>query len=343
MTTAREHLDVLGDLPGAWTGAVRYLLAREAEREATPPSDPAPVDVEPGVGAVVRDRHGDRWTRRSGGMWSVKEEFGWSTWADIQKHEGPLTLVSPPTPDAPPAPAPCMCGTPAAKNVDHDRDGCSYIDGYHGGTRLAPQPCGHATRVEGCGGCDPTAGWLNPTTPQPPAGQARDDEGAVERSVPWEALHQAKEDEGAVEALARWDKRGGAVWFDRDEWGLVTDALIDLRASAEARKKGNPESTSDVRAAMCVSMLTRLNTASMSTDGPCTDPATHHPHDECDGARGAVPGYGPTRERDDAAGEVVVQAADLRTCLPIRGDSVTYSDVSVMQAHQRLYASLAAR
>jgi hypothetical protein len=53
-----------------------------------------------------------------------------------------------------------------------------------------------------------------------------------------------------------WDLRGGSMWLDRDQWGVIIDALIKERAHAEARGTA----ASDVRAAMCVDLLERIDT-----------------------------------------------------------------------------------
>jgi len=58
-----------------------------------------------------------------------------------------------------------------------------------------------------------------------------------------------------------WDLRGGPLWLDREQWGIVTDALIEHRASATARKGANSASNSDVRAEMCVQIIQTINTA----------------------------------------------------------------------------------
>ncbi len=49
-----------------------------------------------------------------------------------------------------------------------------------------------------------------------------------------------------------------AMRFDREEWGVIVDALIQHRAHADDRKRGNSESTSDVRASMCADIITRV-------------------------------------------------------------------------------------
>lgn len=58
-----------------------------------------------------------------------------------------------------------------------------------------------------------------------------------------------------------WDMRGGPLWLDREQWGVITDALIEHRASATARKGMNSASNSDVRAEMCVQLIQTINTA----------------------------------------------------------------------------------
>lgn len=92
---------------------------RAAEEKARKP--PAPVDeaavealargIEPGVGAVVREKSkgGWAWTRESDGRWrsygSDGTKRGDSTFDKITANTS-VTLVPPPTPAAPPAPAP---------------------------------------------------------------------------------------------------------------------------------------------------------------------------------------------------------------------------------------------
>jgi hypothetical protein len=49
--------------------------------------------------------------------------------------------------------------------------------------------------------------------------------------------------------------------FDDDEvmdWGIVIDALVEHRASAERRKAANSESTSDTRADACARMIAAI-------------------------------------------------------------------------------------
>lgn len=53
----------------------------------------------------------------------------------------------------------------------------------------------------------------------------------------------------------------------REEWGVVVDALIQHREHAEDRRAANPESTSDVRADMCVDLIQRINRLA-STEEP---------------------------------------------------------------------------
>jgi hypothetical protein len=55
--------------------------------------------------------------------------------------------------------------------------------------------------------------------------------------------------------------RGFAIWFDRETWGIITDALIEHRASAQGRKAANAASTSDVRAEMCAEAIAEINHA----------------------------------------------------------------------------------
>lgn len=58
-----------------------------------------------------------------------------------------------------------------------------------------------------------------------------------------------------------FDERGGALWLSREEWGVVTDALIEHRESAGVRKAANSESTSDDRATMCAALIGRIGAA----------------------------------------------------------------------------------
>jgi hypothetical protein len=51
------------------------------------------------------------------------------------------------------------------------------------------------------------------------------------------------------------DWRGGSFWFSREDWGVITDALIEHRESATRRKAANSESTSDERADTCVRLI----------------------------------------------------------------------------------------
>lgn len=57
------------------------------------------------------------------------------------------------------------------------------------------------------------------------------------------------------------DTRGATVWFSREDWGVVIDALIEHTASAQRRKAGNSESTSDVRVEACGRMIGALTSA----------------------------------------------------------------------------------
>jgi hypothetical protein len=54
---------------------------------------------------------------------------------------------------------------------------------------------------------------------------------------------------------------GFALRLDREQWGVVIDALIEHRASATRRKAGNSASTSDVRADMCADLIGQINAA----------------------------------------------------------------------------------
>lgn len=60
---------------------------------------------------------------------------------------------------------------------------------------------------------------------------------------------------------ATWDARGGAIWLDREQWGVVIDALIEHHKHSTSRKAINPESTSDVRADECVRIIQTINAA----------------------------------------------------------------------------------
>lgn len=73
--------------------------------------------------------------------------------------------------------------------------------------------------------------------------------------------------------MDRMDDRGGAIWLSREEWGVVTDALIEHKASALARKAGNVESTSDERATMCTDLIGRINDAA----APVTPTPSYRP------------------------------------------------------------------
>jgi hypothetical protein len=55
--------------------------------------------------------------------------------------------------------------------------------------------------------------------------------------------------------------RGFSIWFDRETWGVITDALIEHRASAQGRKDANAASTSDVRADLCAETIQRITAA----------------------------------------------------------------------------------
>lgn len=59
-----------------------------------------------------------------------------------------------------------------------------------------------------------------------------------------------------------WDMRGGSMYFDREEWGVIVDALIQHREHAKERKTVNSESTSNVRAEMCADLIRRINAES---------------------------------------------------------------------------------
>lgn len=68
-----------------------------------------------------------------------------------------------------------------------------------------------------------------------------------------------------------WDARGGSLWADREDWGVVIDALIEHRASSANRKNGNPESTSDARAEKCGELIGRITTAAKSMSSPSAE------------------------------------------------------------------------
>ena len=68
-------------------------------------------------------------------------------------------------------------------------------------------------------------------------------------------------------SIGNWDMRGGALWLDREQWGVIVDALIEHRGSADARKKVNSESTSNVRADACLDLIGQINAAAKHDHG----------------------------------------------------------------------------
>lgn len=74
----------------------------------------------------------------------------------------------------------------------------------------------------------------------------------------WEVLLAAAP---AAQVAEGWDKRGGPIWLDRNQWGVVVDALIEHKRSAELRKDTNPASTSDERADLCDALIAVINAA----------------------------------------------------------------------------------
>jgi hypothetical protein len=74
--------------------------------------------------------------------------------------------------------------------------------------------------------------------------------------------------QGQVDALRPYDRRGDAplIPLNREEQGIVVDALIEHIDSAAKRKAVNPESTSDVRITMCRDII-RLMHAELAAVG----------------------------------------------------------------------------
>lgn len=68
------------------------------------------------------------------------------------------------------------------------------------------------------------------------------------------------------------DARGGPVWMDRDQWGIVTDALIEHRANADSRKAANDASSSDIRADMCTTIIALIRDATAIRASASTTP-----------------------------------------------------------------------
>jgi hypothetical protein len=64
-----------------------------------------------------------------------------------------------------------------------------------------------------------------------------------------------------VDRVSADTTRGFPLWLDRETWGVITDALIEHRASAQNRKGANSASTSDVRADLCADTIRRINDA----------------------------------------------------------------------------------
>jgi hypothetical protein len=72
--------------------------------------------------------------------------------------------------------------------------------------------------------------------------------------------------------------------FNREEWGVITDALIQHRGHATERKSANSESTSDVRADMCADLIRRLNATALRTYLELVASETARPGPEKDSA-----------------------------------------------------------
>jgi hypothetical protein len=51
-----------------------------------------------------------------------------------------------------------------------------------------------------------------------------------------------------VEQQAKFDERGGSLWFSREQWGVIIDALIAEREAALRRKADAPDGMTDLRA-----------------------------------------------------------------------------------------------
>lgn len=95
--------------------------------------------------------------------------------------------------------------------------------------------------------------------------------------------------------------RGASMWLSREDWGVVTDALMEHGASAGRRKDANPESTSDVRVDDCARMLVAIRDLlsevvrpcpirSSITDQPCLLPDGHPANSAVRFHRYAAPG-----------------------------------------------------
>jgi len=68
--------------------------------------------------------------------------------------------------------------------------------------------------------------------------------------------------------MSDWTDDAPIIPLDREQWGIVIDALIEHAASAAARKHVNPESTSDVRVTMCNDLISLLNGRLGSSGSP---------------------------------------------------------------------------
>jgi hypothetical protein len=76
-----------------------------------------------------------------------------------------------------------------------------------------------------------------------------------------------------------------ALAFDRESWGLIVDALIEHRASAEQRKSANSASTSDIRADLCADLIVKINDANRLL-GDHPEPQTPRFYSTSDGTTG---------------------------------------------------------
>jgi hypothetical protein len=79
-------------------------------------------------------------------------------------------------------------------------------------------------------------------------------------------MDNARADLDAVVPLIQADTPKPADLFDDEEWGIIVDALIEHRASAEKRKGVNPFSTSNHRADLCADLIGRINALPQSNN-----------------------------------------------------------------------------
>jgi hypothetical protein len=56
------------------------------------------------------------------------------------------------------------------------------------------------------------------------------------------------------------DARGGLIWFSREQWGVILDALID-RSASDARKAQSPDRMTDLRSDLCIRIIQTINSA----------------------------------------------------------------------------------